>query len=120
MEYDDYLEHYGVKGMKWGRRKGSLSSRVKQVGIEKKTNAIGQRERVLSGKSSLGDKVSVAATLNVPNILRNKGIKNAIAKDLAQDKATLSRLESGKATFRDKAYATMNVSVLDLAVKRVS
>lgn len=119
MEYDDYLEHYGVKGMRWGRRKGSLSSRVKQANIEKKTAAIGQRERVLSGNSSLKDKVGVAATLNLPGILRNKGVKNAIAKDLARDKASLSRLESGKATFLDKVDATMNVSVLDLAVKRV-
>lgn len=120
MEYDDYLEHYGVKGMKWGRRKGSLSSRVKEAGIEKKTQAIGQRERVLSGKSSLGDKVAAASTLSIPSILRNKGVKNSIAKDLARDKATLSRLQSGKATFADKLDTAMNVSVLDLAVKRVS
>lgn len=120
MEYDDYLEHYGVKGMKWGRRKGSLSSRARQVGVEKKTKGIESRERVLSGKSSIRDKIAAGSTLSAAKVLRNKGVKNAIAKDLARDKATRSRLQSGQATTRDKLQVAMNVSILDLTVKRVS
>ena len=118
LTYDDYLAHYGVKGMKWGRRKGSLSSRARQVGVEKKTKGIESRERVLSGKSSFGDKVAAGSTLSAAKVLKNKGIKNAIASDLARDKATRSRLQSGKATTRDKIEVAMNVSILDLAVKR--
>lgn len=118
MEYDDYLEHYGVKGMKWGRRKGSLSSRVREVGVEKKTKSIESRERVLSGKGSIRDKINAGSTLSVAKVLDNKGVKNAIASDLARDKATRTRLQTGKATFTDKFGVAMNVSILDLAVKR--
>lgn len=31
MSYEDYLEHYGVKGMRWGRRKGAGSSSESSV-----------------------------------------------------------------------------------------
>lgn len=59
--YEDYLAHYGVKGMKWGRRKGSkkpLSARkTKKVEkLEGKADAhdIHLKElRKLSGKSKV-------------------------------------------------------------------
>lgn len=120
LTYDDYLEHYGVKGMKWGRRKGSLSSRARQVGAEKKTKIIDRRERVLSGKSSIRDKLIVGSTLSAPRVLLNKGVKNTIAKDIARDKATRARYESGKTTVLDKVNLAMGASVLELSVKRVS
>ena len=118
--YEDYLAHYGTKGMKWGLRKGGLASRARQVGVEKKTKSIEQRERVLSGKSSFRDKVAAGSTLSAAKVLKNKGVKNAIAKDLTRDMATRSRLESGQATTRDKLEVAMNISLLDLAVKRGS
>ena len=118
--YEDYLAHYGTKGMKWGLRKGGLASRARQVGVEKKTKRIEQRERVLSGKSSIRDKVAAGSTLSLAKVLKNKGVKNAIAKDLTRDMAARSRLESGQATTRDKLEVAMNISILDLAVKRGS
>ena len=120
MEYEDYLAHYGVKGMKWGRRKGSLSSRIKESAVEKKTNMIDRRERVLSGKSSIRDKLIVGSTLSAPRVLLNKGVKKTIARDIAIDKATRSRYESGKTTVMDNVNMVMGVSLLDLTVKRVS
>ena len=120
ISYDDYLAHYGTKGMKGGRRKGTLASRARQVGVEKKTKSIEQRERVLSGKSSIRARVAAGSTLSLAKVLKNKGVKNAIAKDLTRDMATRSRLESGQATTRDKLEVAMNISILDLAFKRGS
>lgn len=44
MRYDDYLEHYGVKGMKWGRKKidsprinPNTAKRIKRSGPTSKT-----------------------------------------------------------------------------------
>ena len=36
MEMDEYLAHYGVKGMRWGRRKGNPSEDHKKVAAIRK------------------------------------------------------------------------------------
>lgn len=47
LTYDDYLEHYGVKGMKWGlrKRRDSFSGRSSKSGSSKSTSESNKHEK---------------------------------------------------------------------------
>ena len=56
LTYDDYLAHYGVKGMKWGRRKnsdGSKMSRQENKQAARNERDTESRSRVSSKSGSL-------------------------------------------------------------------
>lgn len=60
MSYEDYLEHYGVKGMRWGRRKGagsSSESSVKTAKTAKKVKPVKPDIKKMSDKE-LRDKIN--------------------------------------------------------------
>ncbi len=86
-QIDDFLEHFGVKGMKWGKRNQKRLARANRVG---------------KGTASKGDKAIFALTDTSANsISRNKGLQGAgkiRAKELGRRKA---RIEAGKAGVRD-------------------
>ena len=50
MHSDDFLAHYGVKGMRWGRRRGSSKSTTKSK-KKKKTLADRVQKRMEKGIS---------------------------------------------------------------------
>lgn len=84
---EDYVEHYGTKGMRWGVRRQRRLDRI---------------TRVAKGKGSFNDKVSAVGQLSVSEILRDKGsLKAASLRKANQQEATKSRILSGEAKTRD-------------------
>lgn len=65
-DVDDFLAHYGVKGMKWGKRKQSQADSLRRVG---------------SGGGSTSDKVRAIGGLSTMDVMRGGGgIKKAATK----------------------------------------
>lgn len=82
----EFLEHFGVKGMKWG---------VRQQARLDRTN------RVAAGKGSFGDKARVASTQSYATLARGHGLKGA-AKIQAKDLENLkTRMDLGRTTASD-------------------
>ncbi len=74
MNPDDNLEHHGVKGMKWGSRRGkSNKTPFRQKQFQKVVNST---KRVSKGKGSILDKF-IAGTLGMPPpaIIEGKGLR---------------------------------------------
>ena len=98
---DDYLEHYGVKGMKWGvknsgrpsgaPRKGPSNDTLKKIGAEIGFGSLGPAA-VLAG---LGPPVSIAIGLSV-TVLRQPAVKNAIAETSKAQAALLKEFKDTK------------------------
>lgn len=114
MDTDDFLEHYGVKGMKWGVRKG-VRGRANAVVSRKLNTAIDYNDRVASGKASAVQTLRVAVSASVFELAKNKGVKNVAAARADKGRAIRSRLETGEATFKDKMLTYGNVTLLELA-----
>lgn len=86
-EVEDFLEHFGVKGMKWGKRNQKRLARANRVG---------------KGTASKADKAIFGLTdTSAVSIAKNKGLQGAgkmRAKELGRRKA---RINAGKAGVRD-------------------
>ena len=113
-EVDDFLAHYGVKGMKWGQRKG-VRGRADKVVSRKLNDAIDFHDRVASGKGSAAQTLRVAMSSSVLELARNKGVKNTAALRATEGRAIRSRLEKGEATFRDKMQTYGQLTLVELA-----
>lgn len=92
-QIDEYFEHHGVKGQKWGirnqRKRDFADNRLKMT------------KRVASGKGDFTDKFVVAGRQSVISLLRNKGLKGAAAKEVFKLEASKKRLERGQGTVND-------------------
>ena len=64
---EEYLEHFGVKGMKWGVRKSENSSRVKKT---KKPNIIGESVNSIKRESDWAKKSRNARSLSDAELKR--------------------------------------------------
>lgn len=113
-EVDEFLAHYGVKGMKWGQRKG-VKGRADRVVSRKLNDAIDFHERVASGKGSASQTLRVAVSSSLLTLARNKGIKGTAAKRASEGRDIRKRLESGEATFRDKMNTYGQLTLVELA-----
>ena len=80
LTYDDYLKHYGVKGMKWGRRKAKSSS--EEGGSEKTSEKSARKEKLKKAAIGAGVLVAVAGGA----YLAQKGLTNAKVKDVVKSK----------------------------------
>lgn len=84
---DTLLEHFGVRGMRWGVRR---------------ENRIARLERVGSGKGSTMDKVRVGLSdTTAAAVARNHGFKNAAANKAANLRIRDARVANGHATVKD-------------------
>jgi hypothetical protein len=84
---DEFLAHFGVKGMRWGVRR---------------ENRINRLERVGSGKGSTLDNIRVASgELSSKSMRRHGGVAGAAANKAANMRAVDARVASGRGTARD-------------------
>ena len=74
--YDDYLEHYGVKGMKWGVRKDRGDRTPEQQARRDKAKSVAKKAAV--GLAVVGGAVAVGyATRNTPQVRMAKFVVNS-------------------------------------------
>ena len=112
-EVDAFLEHFGTKGMKWGRRQGKSVT-----GVSRSSGAIIDRnDRIINEvkKTQSGEKNKVADAI-VKKVLgpdQQKRNQETLVSSLTAQNA---RLKSGKTTFNDKLDKFMNVSVGEMFV----
>ena len=120
MNEEDALQHYGIIGMKWGKRKGNLSSRIKGAALDRNQRGAKMIKRAIAGPASQTFEERmisapdrwVAAKLG--SDYYNKMLKNRLVNLTAQT----ARIEAGKKTVDDKLMDLMSISVLDLVVSR--
>jgi hypothetical protein len=87
VEEATYLEHFGKKGMKWGKRNQSRLERA---------------NRVASGKASKGEKAAFYLTdTSRSSVKRNKGLEGAAASRVRELQGRKDRIKKGEATVKD-------------------
>lgn len=113
---DVVLAHYGVLGMKWGVRKGPLSSRVRDAELDFNQKRIDSNRRLSSGRPKLSEKV-----INAPaRILLGKAKFEEVARN--GEKEWLDqrdRIQKGKTNAIDKASFMVSIPLSQLVIKRV-
>lgn len=95
---EEFLEHHGVKGQRWGIRKAPQRlSRFDEQNIGRLSRA----KRVAKGTGSAGDKSKTLARQSVVSLIRGGGLQGAAANDVHQLEARRKRIKTGKATVID-------------------
>lgn len=113
---DNYLAHYGVVGMKWGKRSGGLKSRAKGAARDSIERRLTSNKEIAEGRGESRDYYR-RATLRAPGAILAGSTKSA-ARRSKKLQGALDRLDAGKMTKRDKLGAAMNTPLIDLAVSR--
>jgi hypothetical protein len=114
-ETDNFLEHYGVKGMKWGKRKGSLKDRVKSAHLDLNQRKTAIVKRAANGNQTREEKVFTAPAKVLLGKKRFNKNMNKSLDELAKQK---DRIEKGKTNLWDTLEAIQTISAFDLVVSR--
>lgn len=112
---DEYLAHYGIKGMKWGRRRGSLGSRIdgaQSDRIQRRTELL---KRAVSGQKTTAERIAQAPERI---LLGKKRLDKMANKQLGQLADRQKRIDAGKKNFGDKLDAALHTTLADLVVSR--
>ncbi len=96
---EEYLEHFGKKGMKWGVRR---------------QRRLDQMNRVAKGKGSRGDKVREALSISTSDLAKGRGLRGGVAVKAARVTARRDRIRSGKATAGDVLAHVGTTRLIDL------
>ena len=106
---EEYLEHFGVKGMKWGVRKAKLSSSTKRKsgrGLNKaETNRL-----LIGGLGSLiASPVFGAGVYGATKYQNRKNTKRAVADILGSDISTYSKSSLRRARKTLNKYGNVEI-----------
>ena len=115
-EVDDFLEHYGVAGMKWGVRKSKAEagiSRSRQALIEKNNNQMKFLTSVRKGDQR--QRTKAFGEMIIGKKQWEKNYKTTMSTLKAQNKRLVS---NGKLSLKDKMSIFAQVSILDLYVSQ--
>lgn len=117
--YNDYLQHYGVKGMKWGRRKSDYSD---EDSISYKYNKSGESGRV-GAKRSVKAKVKSRRDRNIEGWSAEAKEAYGIKKRTKGNVNLMTNAELKKLNERDNLvqnYKRLNPGVTEQTKRRVA
>lgn len=81
-----FLDHTGVKGMKWGVRRNKRAETLNRVG---------------RGEGSGKDKVKAALNVNAIDLIKGRGLQGAAARRGARVTARNDRVQKGEGSVKD-------------------
>lgn len=87
VDVNDFLEHFGVKGMRWGVRRDNRANTLVRVG---------------RGQGTKSQKVRAALTTSPLDIVKGRGLKGGALRRGQRQLARNSRVRSGEASVKDK------------------
>ena len=119
-EVEDFLAHYGVKGMKWGKRKDRSSGESSgNLRTHLKKTAVSKIERDRDTFKALRDKTDLNVRGKTINALNRATMGQKLTEkyydyhiNRLDNKA--SRIKSGEATVLEKFDAVLNLPVRDI------
>lgn len=113
---NDLLMHFGIKGMKWGVRRGSSKtgvSRARGALIDRNQRHIKRTKDLLAGKGLLRDRVEYRMSrISVGKSMTDRLMKVGIKEMNDQN----HRLKSGKVTFHDKLAVFGHANVANMLI----
>ena len=111
MDQDEYLEHFGTKGMHWGHRKSGVNSGVSKASLENsKYDMLDKRSKSKNSDSELASYRESAASYH--NLKRKRKGREALDSDIAAEKQdSINKIaKAGKVALI--AYGTYRVANL--------
>ncbi|MCF8018186.1 MAG: hypothetical protein K9L62_02185 [Vallitaleaceae bacterium] len=92
--YDNQLQHFGVKGMKWGVRRSNITGntagrRSPAEKAEKKQAKAERKSKIKSTYKTLNKKASLGEKLTFNNATRKKAAKYIVDNNMTVEQATL-------------------------------
>lgn len=128
-QVDDFLAHYGVKGMKWGKRKGSLKSRISGARRDANQRRLVTAQRVANGEAQARDILRSAGPASIVGTILLPGVGTVGAAVVGGSRrfnqsrvrrltAQRDRMDAGKTQARDIVDAAFNIPVTDLFISR--
>lgn len=107
MDSEEFLAHYGKKGMRWGQRRAQVRAAKGPDRFGNRNNYNAQKnvdrlKRVASGNASIVDKARVAMTTSSYDLTSNQfSLKDAAGQRIERAKRNKRKIESGKKNVSD-------------------
>lgn len=113
---NDSLAHYGVVGMKCGKRKGGLGKRWQGAASDRNQRDMAITKRGIEGKQTREEKI-ISAPFKVL-YGGNKNYKKIMETQMAGLQERQKRIDSNTKNLSDKIYSLQTTTLFDLAVSR--
>lgn len=113
---EELLAHYGIKGMKWGKRQSKSVtgvSRATGARIDRNDRMISRIQNVRKGKGLVRDRVGIGIDRAIiGKKLSDKYLNMQVSKMQSQN----ARLKRGKSTTLDRLQVRLSVTPIDFVM----
>lgn len=111
------LAHYGIRGMKWGVRRGGLGSRLRGSLADKRQREVSVATRMRENRSKGLDEKLGRGITRVAAVTKNR-FNKTLDKQISKKSAQMKRLESGRLKAVDVLAIVGHLSLPALVISR--